>query len=447
MKTLQSELWPKVSARIARKVESERFHLWFRNIELVSFSEDLVELGVPNLFIAQWMEQHFAATIAEAVRQETGTTPAIKFRVVAHLFAGMRQKQHEEIGSLAQKPKEEPWLSEIRRDFQLSNFVVGPCNEFAHAAAMKVIEAGHTLFNPLFLYGGVGLGKTHILQGIWNEIRNRKRGKKVIYVPAERFMNEYVFAFRNGQVDAFRHTYRSADILLIDDVHFLRDKMGFQEEFLHTYDALNGPDKQVVMASDAHPNMMGKIKESLLSRFVSGMIVKLEPPDCATRVKILKLKAARLKKRIGPDVLQFIAARACSNVRELEGTLTTLVAYASLNKSRITVEMAREVIGAVAERKKRSIDLDKIEKVVLARFPVTRQDLHSNRRTSTISHPRQMCMYLARKHTALSSQEIADFFRKNHTTVLSAEKGIEALAAKDPKVREMIAGIERDLGH
>ena len=445
MKTVQNDIQTRLLSRLEERVDSKRFNLWFRNIELTKLTEDCLEIGVPNLFIAQWMEEHFSAIISDTAQELLSVRPEVKFCVNSQLFTGLRAQQKNDMGSLARKGKEGGRRSEIRRDFQMSNFVVGPCNEFAHAAAMKIVESGHTLFNPLFFYGGVGLGKTHILQAMWHELRKRRRDHRVMYVPAERFTNEYVFALRNKQLDGFRHTYRSADILLIDDVHFLRRKMGFQEEFLHTYNALNASEKQVVMASDAHPKDIGKIKGNLLSRFVSGMIVKLEPPSYETRVRILRLKAARMRKRIAKDVLEFVADTVCSNVRELEGALTTLVAYAGLNKSKITVGLARDVLGGVAERKKKSVDLGAIEKAVLGHFPIARKDLHSNRRTLAISRPRQICMYLARKYTSLSSQEIADFFGKNHTTVLAAEKRIAQGREEAAELRAVLEELERDL--
>ncbi|NOZ23369.1 MAG: chromosomal replication initiator protein DnaA [Planctomycetes bacterium] len=445
MKTTEREIWTKVLDAIEEQVDPERFHLWFRNTELVSLSDDLVEVGVPSLFIAEWMERHYAATIVEAISRLMSTSPAVKFPVVGHLFAGLRDKQRKDMGSLARKTSEANWTPSIRPDFRLANFVVGPCNEFAHAAAMKVIEAGHTLFNPLFLYGGVGLGKSHILQGMWHEFRTRKPNRKAVYVSAEKFMNEYVVALRHSQLDGFRHAYRTADLLLIDDVHFLQSKMGFQEEFLHTYNALDATDKQVVMASDAHPNEIQKIKATLRSRFVSGLVVKLEPPGLEMRIRILKVKAARLGKRIRRDVLEYIAGRCPGNVRQLEGALTTLVAYASLHTSGISLDMAREVLSAAKRQEKREITIEKIEAIVSRHYHVSRQDMRSKRRTSSISLARQVCMYLARKHTGLSLKEIGGFFAKNHTTVLSASKKIGGLIERDPILKQNIEAIESAL--
>ncbi|MEW6355957.1 MAG: chromosomal replication initiator protein DnaA [Planctomycetota bacterium] len=445
MKTAAQDIWTKVLHTIEQQVDAERFNLWFRNTEIVSLSDNLVEVGVPSLFISAWMEKHYAATIAQAVARLTSTCPAVKFPVVGHLFADLRAKQREDIGSLGRKTPEAGRAPGIRPDFRLTNFVVGPCNEFAHAAAMKVIEAGHTLFNPLFLYGGVGLGKSHILQGIWHEYRARKGTRRVLYVSAENFTNEYVVALRNHQLDAFRHTYRTADVLLIDDVHFLESKMGFQEEFLHTYNALDATDKQVVMASDAHPNDIQKIKAKLRSRFVSGLVVRLDPPGPETRVRILKVKAARLGKRIRPDVLEYVAERCPGNVRQLEGALTTLVAYAGLNKTSISLDMAREVLGAVKRQEKREITLEKIEAAVCRHYGVSQEDLRSKRRTRPISLARQVCMYLARWHTRLSLKEIGGFFAKNHTTVLSASRKIADLIGNDPAFKQRVEAVESGL--
>ena len=447
MKKAQKDVWSGILHRLESTVGEDRFNLWFRNIEPITFSEGTLEIGVPNLFIGEWLEKHFGDVIIEAARHEIPECKQVRFKVVAKLFKKVRETQLREFAGVAE---ENGFVSdhtaEIRSDMLLENFVVGPCNRFAHAAAMEIINSTSTKFNPLFLHGGVGLGKTHILQGIWNSLQKRRSKRKAIYVSAERFANEYVFALRHHKLDSFRHFYRNIDVLLIDDVHFLRNKMGFQEEFFHTYNSLDSANKQVVMASDTHPKLIGKFKEALINRFVSGMVIKLEPPDFKTRVAILRTKAKQLRKVINPDVLRYIADTVTGNVRELEGALTTVIAYASLSKSKITLSLAKQALEATSKNKRNDISIEKIEKTILKHFDVTRAQLHSSRRTKSISYPRQIAMYLARKYTSLSTQEIADYFGgKNHTTVLFADRKVSRLREKDVELDALLKKLEQQI--
>jgi len=435
--------------RIESKIGTERFNLWFRNTELISASNGLIEIGVPSLFIGNWMREHFGEVVTEAAREVRGEPVEVKYRVVERLLRDSRPPRAKSAGHFESTKAQGIRLgAAVRSDFLLENFVVGPCNRFAHAAAMEIINSPNSAFNPLFLHGGVGLGKTHILQGIYNSLRRRGVRKKLAYVDAERFANEYVFALRNNKVKRFRDFYRNVDVLLIDDVHFLSSKMGFQEEFLHTYNSLDSANKQVVMASDSHPKFIGKLKDCLVNRFVSGMVIKLEPPDFKTRVAILKVKARRLRRTFKPEVLRYIADVFTGNVRELEGALTTVVAYAGLTGSDITLSLAREALDTISKVRRSKVRIENIERAVVSHFGISRNDLRSRRRTRSISLARQVAMYLARKLTKHSCKEIGDFFGgKNHSTVLFAEKKISSAREEDATTELMLQKLEQQATH
>jgi chromosomal replication initiator protein len=369
--------------------------------------------------------------------------------VVASLFGKLRAESLEEGASLLRKVSADrpPVVakddSEVRPELKLGNFVVGPCNQIAFAAARDVVSNSRAMINPLFFHGPTGVGKTHLLQGIYNELAATKPGLRVRYAHAERFTNQYVFALKHGRLDSFRHMYRDADVLLIDDVQFFSNKMGFQEEFLHTFNAVVGRNHRVVMASDSHPHELAKIHDGLGSRFMSGMVVKLEPPQYSTRLAILKSKAASLQKRIDEDVFKLIAHMCQGNVRELEGALTTVLACASLSGGRVDVSMAKQVLHRCGGTGKAPVTVELVELLVLQEFRLTREQLHARNRAKSVSIPRQVCMYLARKWTGRSAQEIgAHFGGRNHTTVLFAEKKIEEALPSDEKIAYHIQQIE-----
>ena len=366
------------------------------------------------------------------------------------LFQAARQKQLDAeangLKELAARPEGASAKAPgIRNEFTLGNFVVGRSNRLAHACALQVLDAenGHTL-NPLFFHGSSGVGKTHLLQGIYNAIQREKgrRQRTLEYVAAEMFTNQFIYAMRHNRLDGFRHKYRNVDVLLIDDVHFFCNKSGLQEEFLHTFDALDTGSKQVVLASDMHPKMMNKLKETLVSRFVSGMVVRLNPPGLDTRVAILKAKAAERHKRIDEEVLRYIARRLPASGRDLVGAVTTVVAYAALTNARIDLALAREALRELEHVPERIVDMAGVEKAVAAHFGVPRNDLHTASRARAISYPRQVCMYLGRQLTKLSCKEIANYFgSKHHTTVLNAQKRIAAEVKKDKDLAELISSL------
>jgi len=442
----------KINEAIARKVGQQRFKIWFKNSTRLIIEDDYVKIGVPNLFIGGWIENHFSSQIQDAVNDIAGRPMKVIFAIDPELFGSQRRRQ---LDSQAESVAKSTNPSSNRRSrfsshtqqnlrFKLGNFVVGPPNQLAYSAASTVAAEPRTHFNPLFIHGGCGLGKTHLLQGICNMVLQNRPETSAIYVSGEEFTNQFILALKMGKLDFFRRRFRRADLLVVDDIHFLASKKATQEEFLHTFNAIDTSAKQVVLASDAPPKMIGQLSDSLVNRFVSGMVVKIEPPDFATRCAILRQRAAVMNKDVPTPVVEYIAENIHANVRELEGALLKLVAYASLSRLPITLSLARESLEDHIIRTDPIVHLSDIEAVVTTFFGITPADVHSSRKTRTISLARSLAMYLARKHTSMSFPEIGRFMgNKNHATVILACRKVKGLLKDDqekPVIWESSAG-------
>ena len=436
MKTEIVDTVDKINEAIARKVGQQRFKIWFKNSTRLIIEDDYVKVGVPNLFIGGWIENHFASQIQEVVADIAGRPMKVIFAIDPELFGSQRRRQ---LDSQAESVAKSTNPSSHRRNrlspqvrqnlrFRLENFVVGPPNQLAYSAASTVAAEPRTHFNPLFIHGGCGLGKTHLLQGLCNTVLKNRPETSVLYVSGEEFTNQFILALKMGKLDFFRRRFRQTDLLVIDDIHFLASKKATQEEFLHTFNAIDTAAKQVVLASDAPPKMIGQLSDSLVNRFVSGMVVKIEPPDFATRCAILRQRAAAMNKDVPIPVVEYIAENIRANVRELEGALLKLVAYASLSRLPITLSLARESLEDHIIRTDPIVHLSDIEAVVTTFFGITPADVHSSRKTRTISLARSLAMYLARKHTSMSFPEIGRFMgNKNHATVILACRKVKGL--------------------
>jgi chromosomal replication initiator protein len=345
-------------------------------------------------------------------------------------------------GSVSTRTKEEsashpPLLT-------LETFVVGDCNRMAHAAALEVVARPGKAFNPLFVHGGCGLGKTHLLQGIVHAVAARHRTPRVLYITAEQFTNRYIMAVRTRSLDAFRHRFRTLDVLAIDDIHFLAGKEATQEEFLHTFNAFDLASRQVVMASDCHPKMLQSIQDTLINRFVSGMVAHVAPPDRRTRIEILSRKAVAMGTCLSEGVLEQVAGCVTGSVRELEGALIRVMALASLEKCPVTPELAREALADHVAAGQASLSVDAILDAVAAYFSVARSDIVGRKRTRTITLPRQMAMYLSRRLTAMSFPEIGRLLGgKNHTTVLAACRRVDEMLERNEQAEWHQAGALR----
>jgi chromosomal replication initiator protein len=451
---VQTQQWTQILDGIRSRIGAKRFRLWFENTQLLALDESLCEVGVANLFIRDWIEQHFKDIILDTVTQVTGLTPELALKIEGSLFRKMRAQQKKDSETVKKedvvprtpaRPAEPSLL--LRKNLTLENFVVGECNRFAYMAAKRVARSLGTAYNPFFVYGGVGLGKTHLIQGICNELVAQSPGTRVVYVSAESFTNEFIGAIRTNSSQAFRNKYRETDVLVIDDIHFLANKAATQDEFFHTFNALERLNKQVVMASDSHPKTIKKLKENLVTRFVAGMVAKLNPPDYATRVKIIKAKIKQHQQRFSSDIVQFLARHFTKNVRELEGAITKLAAFSSLSGGALTQDEVRELMADHIE-KSDLITVSQIDGLVCKHFGVAPADLKSKRRTRAISVPRRICMYLARTLTDCSCKEIGQYFGgKSHASVIFAANSVANEMEANPELKALIDKFSAELSY
>lgn len=426
-----------ILASLENRLGPQKFNAWFKAATRLEIQDEHIRLNVPNPFVASWIENHFMTDLESAVADGLGDGHPVMVCVDSTLSGKFRKRQLDNqasqvarVTSGAGRRRDLPKPPPLR--YRLDTFVVGSSNQLAYSAALAVANGDKTGFNPLFIHGGCGLGKTHLLQGICSGINGRgPRPRRWRYVSAEQFTNEFVTAIKTKQVEPFRAAYRKLDVLVVDDVHFLAAKRATQEEFLHTFNTIDTAGKQVIMASDAHPKLVGQFTEQLVSRFLSGMVVKIEPPDRATRVEIIRRRAASLRVIVPEEVLDYIAMHIRGNVRELEGTLIKLTALAGLNDSPITLDLATEALAEYLAHTGSALTLGDIEVTVTAYFAITPADLHSSRRTRTVSLARMIAMTLARRHTQMSYPEIARFMGKNHSSVVLAVQRMEKLLGEN----------------
>lgn len=428
-------LWRAFQERMAERLGPQNFELWFRPIKLLHLGEGRLALEVPNRFFKGWVEEQYVPIMQDVLFGMTGREYSILVRCPAS----------EE---LPPRVPAEPPLREhnLNPRYTFEGFVVGPCNQFAHAACMAVADHPGERYNPLFIYGGVGLGKTHLLNAIGHRVLSHDPFCRVYYLTTEKFTNELINSIRCGTVSSFRERFRNVDLLLLDDIHFISGKERTQEEFFHTFNALYESKRQIVIASDRFPKEIPKLEERLRSRFESGLIADIQPPDTETKVAILRKKAEIEGIPLPDDVAYFLASCVESNIRELEGLLIRLGAFSALTKTEITLELAQEVLRDLVKRPE--VDIDAIQRVVATYFHLKPSDLRSNRRTKELVHPRQVAMYLARKITRASYPEIGRHFgKKDHTTVMYSVRKVEEELKHNPALRKTIRTLESMLGH
>ncbi len=438
--------WQSALAYIQGKVPKQVYDTWFTPIHLERIEGSTAQLGVPNKFFGDWLSQHYGSLLAEAVSATRGGEETTIMFVISQKQA----KQAENSGSAATTSRQSTGIRPKRGillnpKYSFKNFVVGAGNQFAHAACMAVAEQPAKAYNPLFIYGETGLGKTHLLNAIGNYVAERT-DLRIAYLTTEQFTNEVINSIRYDKMMDLRKRYRHIDMLMIDDIQFLAGKERTQEEFFHTFNALYEAHKQLVLSSDRFPKDMPDIEERLRSRFEWGLIADLQPPDVETRIAILRKKSEDEGVTLPEDVIQFLATTMKSNIRELEGSLVRLGAYASLTGQTITLEMAKNVLRDLIGSKKKIVSMDDIQETVGARFHVKIADLKSRRRSKMLVHPRQIAMYLCRELTDSSYPEIGrQFGGKDHTTIIHACKQVtkakdsdSALSATLDSLREQI---------
>ncbi|MCG3182681.1 MAG: Chromosomal replication initiator protein DnaA [Planctomycetes bacterium] len=454
---LAKENWNKVLTDLQEHVGEEVFNLWLRNTLIVRLEPELIEVGVPNLVVSDWLKSQFTGEILDSVNRVVGFRPGdIKYSVNGHLFRQLR-KQEETARRAAGEPsptsreraKAEPAPKQIfnlNERYTLDRVIVGPNNQLAFNCAWEVARKPGESFNPLFIFGRTGVGKSHMLQGIAREVLERFPSKETLYIPAEYFVNQYVQSLQRRDVEPFRQRFRNLDMLIIDDLHFLSGKDASQQELLHTLNALEQSGKQVVLASDQHPRDLEEFMEQLTTRFMQGMIAEIELPPRNTRPAIIKSKLEGHRQLFPQSVIEFLAEKLECNVRELEGYVTRLVALAGLTGEKVTLQLAEQALQDFLSSRSRMVDLTDIENVVIAHYGVTSAQLHSRLRKRPVALARQVCMFLARRLTSYSLKEIGRFFGgKNHTTVVFAVQAIEDKVKKSAALNDEVEHLRRTL--
>ncbi|MET0517072.1 MAG: chromosomal replication initiator protein DnaA [Nitrospiraceae bacterium] len=439
-------VWREALSYIEMKVPKQVYDTWFSPISLDHIDETTAHLGVPNKFFGDWLSQHYRELLAEAVSSARGGGSLdVAFSVHQKSQAGQQD------GTTLSNQVKNAGPSRAKRGVQLNpkytfnSFVVGAGNQFAHAASMAVAEQPAKAYNPLFIYGGVGLGKTHLLNAIGNHVAEQS-DLRIAYLTTEQFTNEVINSIRYDKMIDLRKRYRSIDMLMIDDIQFLAGKERTQEEFFHTFNTLYEARKQIVLSSDRFPKDMPDIEERLRSRFEWGLIADLQAPDVETRIAILRKKSEDEHISLPEDVIHFLANTMKNNIRELEGSLVRLGAYSSLTGQTIALEMAKNVLRDLIGEKKKIVSIEDIQEVVGAKFHVKIGDLKSRRRSKTLVHPRQIAMYLCRELTEASFPEIGRHFGgKDHTTIIHACRQIAKAKDADTNLQSTLEGLKEQI--
>jgi chromosomal replication initiator protein len=450
---------------LRESIGDRNWHHWFAGRTAISLQDGVLRIAVASRFLQSWMQRRFGRLVSETVRQavtveqvvwdvdttlsagsseqppadnEDESPLASSSESAAGHTAGLRTPDQErsskpapvnrnnERGSTSRAPSPEGKTSRSRRFARLEEFVSGDCNELALTASRHVCDHPGERFNPLYLHGPVGTGKTHLAEGIYCDIRRQHGELQSLFMTCESFANQFTHALRTHALPGFRQRFRGVDVLIIDDVSFLDGKPGIQEEFLHTFEQLTSHGRQLIVTADVHPRLHSRVSEELVTRFLCGMVCRLEVPDAETRLAIVRHKAAQLSAKINQSALEYVARRFVQNVREIEGALNTLETWHVMTGKPVSLQTARQVLSDLERDCIRVIRLNDIEAAVCGLFGVESDELKSNRRTRSVSQPRMLAMFLARRHTQAAYKEIGTFFGgRNHSTVVAAEKKVE----------------------
>ena len=439
------QLWRDTLAKLENELSKPSFDTWLSSTHLLDLEGDTLVIGVPNEFAKDWLESRYAPLIRSAVQAIFGQSKNLRF-VIGTTNVTFREIDPE-IKSLSQ-PKTEITQSYLNPKYTFDTFVIGNSNRFAHAASLAVAESPARSYNPLFIYGGVGLGKTHLMHAIGNYVIDRSPNTRVLYVSSEKFTNELIESIRDKNSIEFSNHYRNVDILLIDDIQFLAGKEGTQEEFFHTFNALHEANKQIIISSDRPPKEIPTLEDRLRSRFEWGLITDIQAPNLETRIAILRKKAKLENLQVANDVMVYIADHIQSNIRELEGALIRVMAYASLSSIPITTEVAAEALKDILPANNtKQITIEMIQHAVAEYFHLSPSEFKAKKRTRAVAFPRQIAMYLSRQLTDSSLPKIGDEFGgRDHTTVIHAHEKISESLRKDPllekRVNEMIQRLQ-----
>lgn len=437
------KLWNRTLEVLKDKVEQKSFHAWIKPLEQAQANQNFLRLIAPNKTIRKWFTNHYLKQATETLRELSGRDMTIEVDIAdSQMTFDKKVIQAPAPTTKIQKAKK----TNSNNNYTFDNFVVGPSNEFAFAACRNVAKKpGHGM-NPLFIYGGTGLGKTHLLNALAGQLVTHHEDYKLALVSAERFMNELIGAIQTRRTAAFHRKYRNLDALMIDDIQTIAGKNATQEEFFHTFNTLYENDAQIVLASDKCPKDILGLEERLCSRFGMGMLADIQTPELETRIAIVKKKAASEKLNVPEDVIFYIAAHIKENIRELEGALRRVAAFSKLHEGRISLNLAKRALRNVIGDPDRPISIENIQKAVCDFYRVKHQDLVGNRRHKAIARPRQVAMFLARKMTAASLPDIAEKFgNRDHTTVLHAVRKMTSLSMEDAQLTTILETLEKTL--
>ncbi len=434
------ETWTKTVEAIGVKVGSQAFDLWFRPLKLVQLQDGHIVLEVPNKFFQEWIEDHYPGIISQTIADFIKKDVSVKYKIYDKkedpVVKKIETKHENRRAKLANRG------IFLNPKFVFDTFVIGSSNQFAHAAARAIAEAPGKAYNPLFIYGGVGLGKTHLMNAIGNSIIDKLGKVKLLYAPAEQFTNEFVYSMRNDRMDEFKKKYRTLDVLIIDDIQFIAGKSGTQEELFHTFNALYDTQKQIVFSSDRPPKDISPITERLRSRFGMGLIADIQIPDVETKMAILGKKSEIEGIQLPEDVVFFLASKIKSNIRDLEACMIRLGAHSSLTGHAISIDMTKNVLKDLIHDEEKALTVSYIQKMVCEYYGLKIQDIKAKKRTRDIAFPRQVAMYLSKILTDSSLSEIGkNFGGKDHSTVIHACKLIEKRIKNDEDFEKKIDGL------
>jgi chromosomal replication initiator protein len=444
-------IWLESIKIIKENITKQNFETWIKPIKIVSLEDNTVTLSVPNKFFRDWIVDNYYPIISDAISTVTATAASVSFAIQKSFKGDNAQKitPVSEEGSSPQdrSPAHQRMLSSLNPHYSFERFIVGTSNQFAHAAARSVAEQPAHNYNPLFIYGGVGLGKTHLINAIGLLTVALYPKKHVLYVSAEEFMNELINSIRYDKMPEFREKYRKIDCLLIDDIQFIAGKERTQEEFFHTFNTLHDSGKQIVVTSDKFPKEIQNLEARLCSRFEWGLIADIQPPEMETRIAIIRKKAAENAIVIPDDVIHYIASVGDSNIRELEGILTRIAAFSSLTGTEITSETIRDVMKKLLKHtKKQDLTVEDVVKVVASKFNIKIADLKSQKKNKDVVLARQVAMFLSRKITSASFPDIGSKIGgRDHSTVIYSNNKIKNLLTRDGSLRSIVEDIEETL--
>jgi len=447
-----NKLWKDALLHLENQLSAQHYSTWIKPIRLQSINKDIVNLEVPNRFVLDWVRDNYAQLIQETLSNLGAVDYKLNWSIGRIASKDTESKGDNQVENKAApvanviSPPLPQSHTNLNPKYTFEAFVSGSSNQFAHAAAMAVAANPATTYNPLFIYGGVGLGKTHLVNAIGNAMLTRNPQLRVCYYASEKFMNELINSIRYARMDDFRNKFRSMDVLLIDDVQFIAGKERTQEEFFHTFNALYESHKQIVVTSDKFPKEIPELEERLRSRFEWGLIADIQAPDIETKQAILRLKAEQNRIELPEDVARFLAGSITSNVRELEGYLVRIGAYASLTSTHITLELAKDILKDILVNKTREISVEDIQKTVAGHFNIKVTDIRSPKRLKALILPRQIAMYLARQLTNCSYPEIGERFGgKDHSTIIHAIRKIEKNLQDDLNLRVTLDNLKTSL--